>query len=1373
MKDISYEILDGLKAYGADRQALDRILSENSRPEFLYALSDMRENLLEWMEFTGTERVLQLGSDYGALTGLLAGRCAQVTVADERDENLAVSRRRNADRENIVYVSTGDTLHAGAEGESSGQENKKEETLKALEGPWDVIVVLGPKRGTDLNLLFENLAGRLAGKGRLIFACENTLGLPFLSGEEHDEEESAFTRKEIEAACAKAGLCHREFYYPVPEYRLPVSIYSDRRLPAAGDIGTYPACHGPRYACTDEGKAYEQLIREGIFEETAKGFLVCASREELRERTIFVKYNRTRKEAFRIRTSICEEEGGLWVEKRALSPAGEEHIRSMERKYEQLKRTNPGVSVLAPQYGAAGDESQSGSGGKNTEEQEHLSVRFAFVRGRTLADALAEELREEAAGRGETGAPGEAAAGRREAGVPAGQKLCLWKAQIEAALDRVLGKAEKTAEGFQPTEGFKEVFGETVPLKDASYAVSNVDGLFENIIETEDGLVCLDYEWVFDFPIPAGFIKYRLLFYFYRAHAGLLEELGCASQEEFLKEFGIGKDLAAVYAGMEEAFQAWVHGDASQGILANYVQKTTSLSELKTRDAELARAKDRILQLQAEVEEKNLQIRKEQEVQRLTNNHVANLEIMIKDLRHEIDELGKLASYLNRHEALIFKGRRKLGAAANRVFPKGTRKRKVLDYGISTVKHPIRYGRLYATREGRSRIEGDFAIGQAYFDRGMLEFAQVPGEGREGPEGWEGPLVSIVIPCYNQVHYTYACLASILDHTGDVAYEVIIADDVSTDATKDLDKYVKGLVIRRNKTNQGFLLNCNQAAQAARGKYILFLNNDTQVTEGWLSSLVKLIESDSTIGMVGSKLVYPDGRLQEAGGIIWSDGSGWNYGRMDDPDKPEYNYVKDVDYISGASIMIRRELWEQIGGFDVRYTPAYCEDADLAFEVRKAGYRVVYQPLSKVIHFEGVSNGTDVNGTGLKRYQVENFKKLKEKWAEEFKNQYVNDGNPNPFRARERSRGKRIILVVDHYVPTYDRDAGSKATFLYMKMFLKKGFVVKFLGDNFQHEEPYTTTLEQMGIEVLYGDSYAAGIWDWLKKNGNEIAVAYLNRPHIATKYVDYIRDYTSMKVIYFGHDLHFLRLTREYELTGDIDIKREADYWKSMELTMMYKADMTYYPSSVEIEVIRSIDASIRAKAISLYVYDTFLENIDADYSKRENIMFVGGFAHPPNADAVLWFAREIFPLVRRQLPDVKFLVAGSKVTDEIRALETPESGIVIKGFVTDEELADMYASTKLVAVPLRYGAGVKGKILEALYNGAAVVTTSIGAEGIPFVETALEIADEAEAFAEKITALYQDNDRLGAMCRRSQEYIREYFSLDGAWKNIEEDFS
>ena len=441
--------------------------------------------------------------------------------------------------------------------------------------------------------------------------------------------------------------------------------------------------------------------------------------------------------------------------------------------------------------------------------------------------------------------------------------------------------------------------------------------------------------------------------------------------------------------------------------------------------------------------------------------------------------------------------------------------------------------------------------------------------------------------------------------------------------------------------------------------------------------------------------------------------------------------------------------------------------------MRKAGYRVVYQPRSKVIHFEGVSNGTDVGGTGLKRYQVENFKKLKEKWAEEFKNQYVNDGNPNPFRARERSRGKKIILVVDHYVPTFDKDAGSKATFLYLKMFLKKGYVVKFLGDNFQHEEPYTSTLQQLGIEVLYGDAYATGIWDWLKKNGDEISFAYLNRPHIATKYVDFIKDYTKIKVIYFGHDLHFLRLSREYELSGDIEIKREADYWKSMELTMMYKADISYFPSYVEIDVIHSIDASIRAKAISLYVYDTFLSSIQEDFAKRENIMFVGGFAHPPNADGVLWFAREVFPKIRERFPQVLFYIAGSKMTDEIKALAQPESGIVIKGFVSDEELAKMYAECKVAVVPLRYGAGVKGKVLEALYNGIPLVTTTIGAEGIPFVGNALEISDDPEGFAEKVIGLYGDNERCKQLSRKTQEYIRRHFSLDGAWKIIEEDFT
>ncbi|WP_054741964.1 glycosyltransferase [Cellulosilyticum ruminicola] len=307
----------------------------------------------------------------------------------------------------------------------------------------------------------------------------------------------------------------------------------------------------------------------------------------------------------------------------------------------------------------------------------------------------------------------------------------------------------------------------------------------------------------------------------------------------------------------------------------------------------------------------------------------------------------------------------------------------------------------------------------------------------------ENPTVTIIIPVYNQYEYTYNCLKSIKENTQDVTYEIIIADDVSSDETANIKEYVKNITVIRNEKNLGFLLNCNNAAQKARGKYVHFLNNDTQVQPGWLSSLVELIESDEKIGMVGSKLVYPTGQLQEAGGILWEDGSAWNYGRNDDPEKSEYNYVKEADYISGASILLSKKLWDEIGGFDERYIPAYCEDSDLAFEVRKHGYKVMYQPKSVIVHFEGVSNGTDTN-VGLKAYQVTNQKKFYEKWGQVLKEEHFPNGQ-NVFVARDKKCNQKTVLVIDHYVPHYDKDAGSKTVYQYLKMFVSQGFNVKLL----------------------------------------------------------------------------------------------------------------------------------------------------------------------------------------------------------------------------------------------------------------------------------------------------------------------------------------
>ena len=917
---------------------------------------------------------------------------------------------------------------------------------------------------------------------------------------------------------------------------------------------------------------------------------------------------------------------------------------------------------------------------------------------------------------------------------------------------------EKDINGF--IEGVKEYLKKIVD-EDAL----NLDAIFDNFILDGDKLTAIDCEWIFDESMDfikdrELFIKYRALHSFYQNNADEIQNKFCLTESDFMASFCIddidGMDF------IERRFQDYIHGDYQEVYLDNYFVETVShetLNEGLVALAELPHAKNKINELTEINKDRELAIKEMNRLKTLTDNHVNNLGIIIDNLRHENEELAKTLNVYNNNLSIPFRIRRKLSTVYNKKYPKGSVERKKLNYRLMSIFHPIKYFKLTHSEQGKNLIEGEFKIGDLYREKGKLNFPYV-----------ENPKVSIIIPVYNQIHYTYACLVSILENTEGFDYEIIIADDVSTDATKEIDKFVSGLVIARNESNQGFLKNCNNAAKKARGEYIFFLNNDTTVEKDWLPPLIKLLESDKSIGMVGSKLIYPDGRLQEAGGIIWSDGSGWNYGRCDDPNKPEYNYVRDVDYISGAAIMLSRKLWEEIGGFDERYAPAYCEDSDLAFEVRKRGLRVVYQPLSVVTHFEGVSNGTDVNGTGLKRYQVENNKKLQEKWSEEFKNQYDNVGVPNAFRARERSRGKKVILFVDHYVPTFDKDAGSKTTFQYIKMFIERGYVVKFLPDNFAKSEPYTEILEQMGVEVLYGNEMRTNIFEWIENNQSNIDIVYLNRPHIATKYIDFIKEKTDIKVIYYGHDLHFLRERREYELTGDVERKNASAYWKSMELDLMRKASISYYPSNVEVDYIHTFDKRINAKAITAYVFEKF-GNIDYNPDIREGVLFVGGFSHPPNADALKYFLDNMWDEIYAQIK-APFYIVGSNATDEIKALHNEAKGIIFKGFVSEEELKELYEKVRLVVVPLRYGAGVKGKVIEALYYNDPVITTSVGAEGIDNSYNQMLIADEPVDFVEKCVKLYNDKEALKAMSKAADDYVRNKHSIEAVWEIIREDF-
>ncbi len=624
----------------------------------------------------------------------------------------------------------------------------------------------------------------------------------------------------------------------------------------------------------------------------------------------------------------------------------------------------------------------------------------------------------------------------------------------------------------------------------------------------------------------------------------------------------------------------------------------------------------------------------------------------------------------------------------------------------------------------------------------------------------EQPEVSVIIPVYNEFSYTYDCIRGIVKTSVDLAYEVILADDCSTDRTKNIEKIIKGLQVVRKKENLRFLCNCNNAAQKARGRYLLFLNNDTVVHPDWMGSLLRLMESDATIGIAGSKMLFPNGKLLEAGSIIWNDGRGWNFGRGADPSASEFNYVKEVDYISGCSIMVRTDFWHQVGGFDERFAPAYYEDADLAFQARANGYRVVYQPLSVLTHFEGVSHGKDLTA-GQRKYMELNHPKFREKWDAVLQTEHYKP-EQHMLRARDRSRSKKIVLLVDALIPAFDRGAGSRAIYQYIKLFLNSNYHVILLPDNFVRSD-YAAHYEQMGVEVLYGDWYRLNWQHWVAENAEEFDLIFLHLPYVSIKYMDFMCENTKAKILYYGSDLHFLREQRQYEITGDETLLESGAKWREIELELMRKADCALYPSVAEEAYIKRLDPTINILTLPMYVLEPPVRQA-YDIESREGLLFVGGFTHSPNTDAVLWFAEEVFPKILAQYPDMVLHIVGNKPPREVESLAGDR--IIVHGFVSEERLDELYNECRLAIAPLRYGAGMKGKVIEAMEKGMPMVTTDIGAEGLSNSSNMLEIANEADEFAAAVCRLYDNAERISQMREAGYDYIEEHFSRESAWE-------
>ncbi|MBV9923428.1 MAG: glycosyltransferase [Acidobacteria bacterium] len=633
---------------------------------------------------------------------------------------------------------------------------------------------------------------------------------------------------------------------------------------------------------------------------------------------------------------------------------------------------------------------------------------------------------------------------------------------------------------------------------------------------------------------------------------------------------------------------------------------------------------------------------------------------------------------------------------------------------------------------------------------GASDFLFLARAAADGPEALapERPVTaSIIIPVYNKVEFTFQCLRSLLREVNFKDAEVIVIDNASTDRTRELLSHFRGHVrVIGNEENRGFVDACNQGAEVARGRHLVFLNNDTAVLPGWLDALVETVERDPRAGAVGSLLIYPDGRIQEAGSVIWSNGQTYKYGWGRSTEDRRFTFAREVDYCSGASLLIRRELFEQLGGFDRRYAPAYYEDTDLCMGVRSLGHEVVYQPASRLYHYEGATAGTDPRA-GFKRFQVVNHGKFYEKWRAVLAREHYAEDPSRAERAANR-RWATQVLVVDDRTPTPDRDAGS-ARMLDLLRALKEWCHPVFVITSKHVWPEYERLLWKEGVET----ASALDLRRLLRERGFRAAV--VSRPEVAEGVLRTIRRADPrVKVVFDTVDLHFVRLAREAKLTGDAALAREAERYRRLETRLARESDQVWFASSTDMDVMAR-----EAPGVPSVVIPTIHRPRAAGppFEEREHLLFVGNFRHRPNEDGVRFFIREVLPKVREELPGVELLLVGDGAPEEFSRLAS--EGVRALGYVPDVE--PLFARARVFVAPIRFGAGIKGKIGEALAHAVPLVTTNVGSEGMSLRdgEEAL-IADTAEAFAAAVVRLYRDEELWRRLASHAHAHVERHFS-------------
>ena len=596
------------------------------------------------------------------------------------------------------------------------------------------------------------------------------------------------------------------------------------------------------------------------------------------------------------------------------------------------------------------------------------------------------------------------------------------------------------------------------------------------------------------------------------------------------------------------------------------------------------------------------------------------------------------------------------------------------------------------------------------------------------------PQVSVVVVLYNQAGLSLLCLRS-LAASLDVEFETLIVDNASTDRMPELLQRLDGATVLRQTENLGFLRAVNLAAGQARGEHLLLLNNDAMVFPDTLARAMARLGSAPDIGAVGGPILLWDGRLQEAGSVFWRDGSCAGYGRGDRPERPEYRFVRDVDYCSGAFLMVRRALFERLGRFDTAYAPAYYEESDFCARLWEAGHRVVYDPQVRIRHFEFASESA-------RGWAIDLQQRHRQLFVERHGPLLATRPLPSPaalLQARQRLRpGALRVLVIDDRVPLPWLGQGYPRAASLVAAIAAGGDFVTHYPLQFPHEasDDVARALPET-VEVMLECGLPA-LADFLTARQGAYDVVIVSRPHNMAVLRAILKQRGPLlqgaRIVYDAEALFSLRDIAKAALSGPVSDTAEQQRQIAAEMALATGADCVVAVSEVEAGHYRAAGYS----EVQVLGHTLLPVPQPKPFEARNGFLFVGALPadDTPNADSLRWFVGEVWPhIVARLGSAAQLRIVGVCQAPSVLALARP--GIQVLGQA--EDLAAQLDAARVFIVPTRYAAGVPHKAHEAAARGLPMVVTPLIADQLGWRDR-VPVGADPQAFAEACLRLHGD---------------------------------